>query len=204
MESISASTKLGHHDSSDEEPNSPATKKPASGSPASGRDSTSMLTGTGRGDLPKTFTFCPDPPKAGGQGSFVREPHPKRPPDNEKRKAQIKPSKQSQELLKHIYKSWLTTTLSSGTVEVLEVTEKISNYLSQNIILLLYVCKKPYLNQIKYKYLNINQHFIIVAFMDMMVFAFLSKTTSSIVTFNFKLICRLWQFVLPSIIKHIL
>ena len=73
MENISARTKLGHHDSSDEEPNSPATKKPASGSPASGRDGTPMLTGTGRG-----------------------EPSPIRPPDNEKRKAQIKPSKQSQ------------------------------------------------------------------------------------------------------------
>ena len=42
----------------------------------------------------------------------------------------------------HLHKSWLTTTLSSGTVEVLGVTEKISNYLSQNILLLLYVYKK--------------------------------------------------------------
>ena len=31
----------------------------------------------------------------------------------------------------HIHKSWLTTTLPSGTVEVIGVTEKISNYLSQ-------------------------------------------------------------------------
>ena len=98
-------------------------------------------------------------------------------------------TKVSQELLKHIYKSWLTTTLSSGTVEVLGVTEKLSNHLSQNILLLLYVCRKPCLNQIKYRHLNIIQHIIKVAFMDMVVFAVLSKTTSSIVKFNFKLIC---------------
>ena len=51
IESITVSTKRGHHDISDEEPNSPATKKPASGSLASGRDGTPVLTGTGRGDL---------------------------------------------------------------------------------------------------------------------------------------------------------
>ena len=37
MENITASSKRGHHDSSEEEPNSPVSKKPASGSPASER-----------------------------------------------------------------------------------------------------------------------------------------------------------------------
>ena len=68
MESIRASTKRGHHDSSDEKPNSPVTKKPASVSPASERDGTPVLTGTGRGGLPKISTFCLDPPRQ-GQGS---------------------------------------------------------------------------------------------------------------------------------------
>ena len=84
MENITASTKQGHHDSSDEEPNSPATKKPASGSLASGRDGTPVLTGTGRGDSPKISTFCPDLPRSGGQGSSGGERSPTRPPDNEK------------------------------------------------------------------------------------------------------------------------
>ena len=95
MENITASTKRCHHDSSDEEPNSPATKKPASGSPASGQDGTPVLTGTGKGDLPKISTFCPDLPRSGGQGSSGGERSPIRPPDYEKLKAQLKPSKQS-------------------------------------------------------------------------------------------------------------
>ena len=122
METITASTKWGHHDSSEEEPNSPATKTPASGSPASGRNSTPVLTGTGMGDPPKVSTFCPDPKRPGKQGSSGGDRSPIWPPDNEQPKAQPKPSKQnksSQELLKkiHTYKSWMTTTLSSGTVE---------------------------------------------------------------------------------------
>ena len=91
MENISASSKRGHHDSSDEEPNSPVSKKPASGSPASRRDSTSVPTGTGRGDPSKISTFCPNPPTPGGQGSSGGERSPIRPPDNQKHKAQIKP-----------------------------------------------------------------------------------------------------------------
>ena len=94
MESISASTKRGHHDSSDEEPNSPVTKKPASVSPASGRDGTPVLTGTGRGGLPKISTFCLDPPIQ-GQGSSGGERSPIWPPDNDKFEAQLKPSKQN-------------------------------------------------------------------------------------------------------------
>ena len=43
-----------------------------------------------------------------------------------------------------------------------------------------------------------------VIFKDMVVFVFLSKTTTSIVKFIFKLIWRLWLFVLPSITRHIL
>ena len=55
MENITASAKRGHHDSSDEEPNSPVSKKPASGSPAS----TPVPTGTGRGDPSKDLHFLP-------------------------------------------------------------------------------------------------------------------------------------------------
>ena len=44
------------------------------------------------------------------------------------RKQQLK-TKRSQKKKNNIYKSWLTTTLSSGIVEVLGVIEKISNYL---------------------------------------------------------------------------
>ena len=55
--------------SSDEEPNSPVSIKPASSSPASGRDGISVPTGTGRGDPSKISTFCPNPPRPGGQGS---------------------------------------------------------------------------------------------------------------------------------------
>ena len=66
MESLSASTKRGHHDSSDKEPNSPATKKPASGPQASGQNGITVLAGTGRGDPPKISTFCRNPPSLGG------------------------------------------------------------------------------------------------------------------------------------------
>ena len=95
MESISASSKRGRHDNSDEEPNSPVSKKPASGSPASGWDGTHVSTGSGRGDPSKISTFCPNPPRPGGQGSSGGEWSPIRPPDNQKHKAQTKPSNQS-------------------------------------------------------------------------------------------------------------
>ena len=95
MENITASAKRGHHDSSDEEPTSPVSKKPASGSPASGRDGTTVPTGAGRGDPPKISTFCSNPPRPGGQGSSGGERSPIRPPDKQKHKAQTKPSKQS-------------------------------------------------------------------------------------------------------------
>ena len=95
MESISASSKRGRHDSSDEEPNSPVSKKPASGSPGSGWDGTHVSTGSGRGDPSKISTFCPNPPRPGGQGSSGGEWSPIRPPDNQKHKAQTKPSNQS-------------------------------------------------------------------------------------------------------------
>ena len=93
MEFITASSKRGHHDSSDEEPTSPVTKKPASGSPAGGQDGTLVPTGTGRGDLPRISTFCPNPPRPGGQGSSGRNRSPIRPPD--KPKVAPKPSTQS-------------------------------------------------------------------------------------------------------------
>ena len=96
MESINASTKGGHHDSSAEEPNSPVSKKPASGSPASGQDGTPVPTGTGRGDLSKISTFYPNPPRPRGQPGSSRGDHsPIRPPDNEKHKAPMKPLNQS-------------------------------------------------------------------------------------------------------------
>ena len=95
MGSINASSKRGNHESSDEEPNSPVSKKPASGSPASGWDGTTVPTGTGRGDLSKISTFCPNPPRPVGQGSSGGERSPIRPPDNQKHKAPIKSSNQS-------------------------------------------------------------------------------------------------------------
>ena len=95
MESINTTSKRGHHDSSDEEPNSPVSKKPASGSLASGRDGTTVPTGAGRGDPPKISTFCSNPPRPGGQGSSGGERSPIRPPDKQKHKAQTKPLKQS-------------------------------------------------------------------------------------------------------------
>ena len=101
-------------------------------------------------------------------------------------------------------KSWLTTTSSSGIVEVLRVIEKTKNCLYLNILLLLYVCKKPCLNEIKYKHLNIIQHIIKIVSTDMVESVFLSKTTSFIAKFNFKLTHKPLQFVQPSIIKHIL
>ena len=60
------------------------------------------------------------------------------------------------------------------------------------------------LNQNTHQHLNIIPPIIKVIFKDMVVFVFLSKTTSSIVKFIFKLICSLWLFVLPSIIRHIM
>ena len=95
MENITTSSKRGHHDSSDEEPNSPVSKKPASGSPASERIGTPVPTGTGREDPSKISTFWPNPPRPGGQGSSGGERSPIRPPDNQKHKDQIKPSNQS-------------------------------------------------------------------------------------------------------------
>ena len=95
MESINASSKRGHHDSSDEEPNSHVSKKPASGSPASGPDGTTGPTGTGRGDLSKISTFCHKLPRPGWHGFSGGEWSPIRPPDSQKHKAPIKSSNQS-------------------------------------------------------------------------------------------------------------
>ena len=127
MESINARSKRGHHDSSDEEPNSPVSKKPASGSPASGWDGTHMPTGSGRGDLSKISTFCPNPQDQEDRGLLGENglPYGLLTIKNTKHKQSLR-TKVSQELLKiHTYKSWLTTTLSSGIVEVLEVIERI-------------------------------------------------------------------------------
>ena len=55
--------------------------------------------------------------------------------------------------------------------------------------------KKPCLNEIKYKHLNIIQHIIKIVSTDMMESVFLLKTTSFIAKFNFKLIYKPLQFV---------
>ena len=61
-----------HEDSSEEEPTSPLpSKRTAPGSPTSGQNGTVVSKGTGRGDLSKISTFCPNAPKLGqgaGQG----------------------------------------------------------------------------------------------------------------------------------------
>ena len=58
MDYTTVSTKRGRrHDSSDEEPNSPRTKKPASGFPASWQDGIPVPKGSEGGDLPKISSF---------------------------------------------------------------------------------------------------------------------------------------------------
>ena len=89
MESINARSKRGHHDSSDEEPNSPVCKNlPLVPQPVSG-----LALPCRQGQ--EISIFCPNPPRPGGQGSSGGERSPIRPPDNQKHKDQIKPSNQS-------------------------------------------------------------------------------------------------------------
>ena len=68
MDYTTVSTKRGRrHDSSDEEPNSPRTKKPASGSPTSGQDGTPVPKGREGGDLPKISSFPANAPQLRGR-----------------------------------------------------------------------------------------------------------------------------------------
>ena len=65
-----------HEDSSEEEPTSPLpSKRTAPGSPTSGQNGTVMPKGTGRGDLSKISTFCPNAPKLErGAGQVDKSP----------------------------------------------------------------------------------------------------------------------------------
>ena len=117
-----------HEVSSEEEPTSPLpTKRTAPGPLASGQDGTLVPKGAGRGGPSKISTFCPNPPRSGGQGSSGRDRSPIRLPEGTNPLChQNQAIKVNQRMIKiRPTKSWLTTTSSSGTVEVLGVMEKI-------------------------------------------------------------------------------
>ena len=81
MDFTTVSTKRGcRHDSSDEEPNSPRTKKPASGSPASGQDGTPVPKGREGGDLPKISSFPANAPQPRGREPSQGDKSPRRNP----------------------------------------------------------------------------------------------------------------------------
>ena len=68
--------------SAEEEPTSPLpTKRTAPGPLASGQDGTFVPKGAGRGGPSKISTFCPNPPRSGGQGSSGRDRSPIRLPE---------------------------------------------------------------------------------------------------------------------------
>ena len=71
-----------HEVSSEEEPTSSLpTKRTAPGPLASGQDGTFVPKGAGRGGPSKISTFCPHPPRSGGQGSSGRDRSPIRLPE---------------------------------------------------------------------------------------------------------------------------
>ena len=81
MDYTTVSTKRGRrHDSSDEEPNSPRTKKPASGSPVSGQDGTLVPKGREGGDLPKISSFPANAPQPRGREPSQGDKSPRRSP----------------------------------------------------------------------------------------------------------------------------
>ena len=85
-----------HEVSSEEEPTSPLpTKRTAPGTLASGQDGTFVSKGAGRGGPSKISTFCPNPPRSGGQGSSGRDRSPIRLPDGTKPSVPPKPVNQS-------------------------------------------------------------------------------------------------------------
>ena len=70
-----------HEDSSEEESTNPLpSKRTAPGSPTIGKNGTVVPKGTGRGDLSKISTFCPNTPKLGGRGSGREDKSPIRAP----------------------------------------------------------------------------------------------------------------------------
>ena len=85
-----------HDVSSEEEPTSPLpTKRTAPGPLASGQDGTFVPKGAGRVGPSKISTFCPNPPRSGGQGSSGRDRSPIRLPDGTKPSVSPKPVNQS-------------------------------------------------------------------------------------------------------------
>ena len=85
-----------HEVVSEEEPTSPLpTKRTAPGPQASGQDGTFVPKGAGRGVPSKISTFCPNPPRSGGQGSSGRDRSPIRLPEGTKPSVPPKPGTQS-------------------------------------------------------------------------------------------------------------
>ena len=97
IEMLTMSNKRAIHEvSSEEEPTSPLpTKRTAPGPLASGQDGTFVPKGAGRGGPSKISTFCPNPPRSGGQGSSGRDRSPIRLPDGTKPSVPPKPGNQS-------------------------------------------------------------------------------------------------------------
>ena len=84
-----------HEVSSQEEPTSPLpTKRTAPGSLASGQDGTFVPKGAGGGGPPKISIFCPNPPRAGEQGSSGRDRSPIQLPNGTKPAVPPKPANQ--------------------------------------------------------------------------------------------------------------
>ena len=96
-EMLTMSNKRAIHEvSSREEPTSPLpTKRTAPGPLASGQDGTFVPKGAERGGPSKISTFCPNPPRSGGQGSSGRDRSPIRLPDGTKPSVPPKPGNQS-------------------------------------------------------------------------------------------------------------
>ena len=93
---ITTTKRAIHEVSSEEEPTSPLpTKRTAPGPLTSGQDGTFVPKGAGRGDPSKISSFCPNPPRSGGQGSSGRERSPIRLPDFTKPSVPPKPANQS-------------------------------------------------------------------------------------------------------------
>ena len=97
IEMLTMSNKWAIHEvSSEEEPTSPLpTKRTAPGPLASGQDGTFVPKGAERGGPSKISTFCPYPPRSGGQGSSGRDRSPIRLPDGTKPSVPPKPGNQS-------------------------------------------------------------------------------------------------------------
>ena len=97
IEMLTMSNKRAIHEvSSDEEHTSPLpTKRTAPGPLASGQDGTFVPKGARRGGPSKISTFCPNPPRSGGQGPSGRDRSPIRLPDGTKPYVPPKPGNQS-------------------------------------------------------------------------------------------------------------